>query len=168
MSDVMFQEGYSQPFSKEFVLNNSGYFDLTQFFDGEAHAVGIFEDRFNRVKARFTVIMKGHWEDNIFVLEEIFKFDDGKTDHRVWRVEKQENGEIFASTPDCIRFISGKSKGNSLEMNYLFNLQVGSRRIKINFSDKLHQLNDKMVINRAVMRKYGIKVGELTLIFIKK
>ena len=40
--------------------------------------------------------------------------------------------------------------------------------MKITFDDWIFKQDDKVAINRATMTKFGIKVGELTVLFQKK
>jgi hypothetical protein len=38
----------------------------------------------------------------------------------------------------------------------------------MNFEDWMFQMDDKVMLNRAVMSKFGIRLGEVTLSFTKR
>jgi hypothetical protein len=46
-------------------------------------------------------------------------------------------------------------------------LQVGDSNYKIAFDDRMFLMNDGVIVNRAFMKKFGLKVGELT-VFMQK
>ena len=44
---------------------------------------------------------------------------------------------------------------------------VKGKEMKITFDDWIFKQDDKVAINRATMTKFGIKVAELTVMFVK-
>lgn len=140
-------------------------FELTSFLEGRTRAWGVFEDRFGRLRRRFTVDMHGRWHDNSFVLDERFVYDTGETETRIWLVTPSGAGRFRATCADCIGSAWGESDADSVRMSYRFRLKLRAREIVVAFDDRLYRMSDTSAVNRATMSKWGIKLGELSLFF---
>jgi hypothetical protein len=40
--------------------------------------------------------------------------------------------------------------------------------VEVQFDDWMYLVDDKVMLNKAVMSKFGIKLGEVTLSFVKR
>lgn len=149
-------------------FSGAGKFDLTTFFEGRTHAWGIFEDRFGRLKRRFTVAMEGRWQGDTFVIEEDFVYDTGETEHRSWSVRPERDGSFRARASDCIGEAIGNSDSERIHMTYKLRLQLSDRSIVVDFDDKIYAMGEGRAVNRATMSKWGIKLGELSLFFVRE
>lgn len=58
-------------------------------------------------------------------------------------------------------------EGNALRWRYTFALDFGSRTLNVQFDDWMCQQSETVLINRAIVRKWGIRIGDLTLVFIR-
>jgi hypothetical protein len=143
----------------------SHHFELTTFLEGHTRAWGVFEDRFGRLRRRFTVDMHGRWRDTSFVLEERFVYDTGETETRTWHVTPNGAGRFLATCDDCVGSASGESDADSVRMSYRFRLKLRAREIIVAFDDRLYRMGDTIAVNRATMSKWGFKLGELSLFF---
>ena len=56
---------------------------------------------------------------------------------------------------------------NSDKFEYVLLVPVKGKNIKITFDDWIFMQDDRVAINRATMTKFGIKVAELTVMFVK-
>lgn len=65
---------------------------IEDYFAGETRAWGIFEDRFGDLRRQFVVDIAGSWNGRELVLDENFRYSDGETDQRIWRITKLEHG----------------------------------------------------------------------------
>ena len=61
----------------------------------------------------------------------------------------------------------GYSYGPAFELEYVLLVPVKGKQMKITFDDWIFKQDDKVAINRAKMTKFGIKVAELTVLFVK-
>ena len=61
----------------------------------------------------------------------------------------------------------GYSYGPAFKFEYVLLVPVKGKKMKITFDDWIFKQNDKVAINRATMTKFGIKVAELTVFFVK-
>ncbi len=140
-------------------------FELTSFLDGHTRAWGVFEDRFGRLRRRFTVEMHGRWHDQVFTLDERFVYDTGESETRTWVVTQLGAGRFRAKCADCIGSANGQSDADSVRMSYRFRLKLNGREMVVAFDDRLYRMGDTIAVNRATMSKWGIKLGELSLFF---
>jgi Protein of unknown function (DUF3833) len=140
-------------------------FDLTTFLFGTSTARGVFEDRFGRLRRRFDVKLHGSWQDGVFKLEEQFVYDDGSVEQRVWWVKPVAADRFEARCDDCIGVAAGTCTTDIIRMSYLFRLRLPSRVIAATIDDRFYRVTAQTAINRATVRKWGIRIGEITLVF---
>jgi Protein of unknown function (DUF3833) len=142
--------------------------DLKTYFNGDLVAHGIFTDRSGKVARRFTVQMTGTWQGNQGVLDERFTYSDGKTERRVWRLTDLGGGRWSGRADDVVGEAVGLAAGNALNWRYTLRLPVGDKVYDVQFDDWMYLMDDKVMLNKAVMSKFGIRLGEVTLSFYKK
>lgn len=142
-------------------------FDLRQYFNGRVIAHGIVQDRSGKVIRRMTVDMVGTWADDIGTLNEDFTYADGKKERRIWTIKKQ--GDRYVGTAaDVVGEAIGEASGNALNWKYVLALPVDDKVYNVDFDDWMWQLDDKVMMNRAVFSKFGFKVGEVLITFNKQ
>lgn len=140
-------------------------FELTSFLEGRSSAWGIFEDRFGRVRRRFSVELVGRWRDGVFRLEESFTYEDQSRETRIWLVVPRGNNRFTATSDDCVGEARGVCEADQISMSYRFRLKIDGRELHVNFEDRFYLIGDGIAVNRAVMRKWGVKLGEVSLFF---
>lgn len=141
--------------------------DLRRYFDGRVDAWGVVTDRSGAVVRRFTVALVGRWQGDEGVLEEDFVFSDGAKQRRVWRLRQVAPGRYEGRADDVVGVAIGQQSGNALRWQYTLALPVDGRTWDIQFDDWMFLIDDKVLLNRATMSKFGIRVGEITLSFRK-
>ena len=142
--------------------------DLKSYFNGELLAHGIFSDRSGKVVRRFTVAMTGTWNGNEGTLDERFTYSDGKTERRVWRLKDEGNGRWSGRADDVVGAAEGTAAGNALNWRYTLRLPVDGTVYEVQFDDWLWQMDERVMLNRAVMSKFGFRLGEVILSFQKR
>ncbi|QGT77657.1 DUF3833 family protein [Guyparkeria halophila] len=142
-------------------------FDLTGYFEGQTWAHGIFESRGGEIKRQFRVEIDGYWEGEEFVLDEDFVYDDGETDQRTWRITPTGEGRYVGRAGDIVGEAAGHEVGQALNWRYVLRLPYGDSTIDVAFDDWMIRRSENVVINRATVTKFGIRVGEVTLFFTK-
>ena len=141
--------------------------DLRSYFTGPLTAHGIFTDRGGKVVRRFTVKMVGTWTGNQGVLDEDFIYSDGTKERRVWRLTDQGNGRYSGRADDVVGEAVGSAAGNALNWRYTLALKVDGKTIEVQFDDWMYLMDERVMLNKAVMSKFGIHLGEVTLAFSK-
>lgn len=143
-------------------------FDLARYFNGRVTAHGIFQDRSGEVVRRFTVEMDGHWEGDQGVLDEHFVYSDGKKERRIWRLTRQADGRYTGTADDVVGIANGQTAGNAFQWAYTLRLPVDGKEYEVQFDDWMFMVDEQVVLNRATMRKWGVRLGEVTLSFHKQ
>ncbi len=142
--------------------------DLREYFNGDLDAHGIFTDRSGQVVRRFAVKMKGTWTGDQGVLEEDFVYSDGKTERRVWRLTRGADGRYTGRADDVVGEALGVAAGNALQWRYTLSLPVDGTTYHVQFNDWMYLMDNKVMLNKAEMSKFGIRLGEVTLSFYKR
>ncbi len=142
--------------------------DLKTYFNGELIAHGLFTDRAGKVQRRFVVAMTGTWQGNQGTLDERFTYSDGKTERRVWRLTDLGNGRYSGRADDVVGEAVGQAAGNALNWRYTLRLPVDGKVYEVQFDDWMYLMDERVMLNKAVMSKFGITLGEVTLSFYKK
>lgn len=140
-------------------------FDLRQYFQGEVMAHGIFTDRSGKVIKRFVVRMQCHWEGEQGTLDEAFTYSDGSTQRRVWRLTRHADGRYTGQADDVVGSAEGRAAGNAFQWRYTLALPVEGRIWHVQFDDWMFLIDEQTVLNKAVMSKFGVRLGEVTLSF---
>jgi hypothetical protein len=142
--------------------------DLKTYFNGELVAHGIFTDRAGRVQRRFVVQMSCTWEGDQGLLDERFTYSDGKTERRVWRLTDQGGGRYAGLADDVVGEARGQASGNAFNWRYTLKLPVDGKVYEVQFDDWMYLVDERVMLNRATMSKFGIVLGEVTLAFSRK
>jgi hypothetical protein len=142
--------------------------DLKTYFDGDLVAHGLFTDRSGTVKSRFVVEMKAHWRGDQGTLEEVFRYTDGRSERRVWRIVAHGDGRYTGTADDVVGTAQGRAAGNALNWRYTLRLPVDDRVYEVEFDDWMFLIDEQVMLNKAVMSKFGIRLGEVTLAFRRK
>ena len=141
---------------------------LEEYFDGTLDAWGMFQKRDGTVIKRFKVVIDARWEGDEGVLDERFTYSDGTTQRRVWRITKTGEDTYKGEADDVVGVASGRVSGNSLHWVYTLRLPVDDKAYEVQFDDWMYLQDDGVMINRSVMKKFGVRLGEVTLFFRKR
>ena len=129
----------------------------------------MFQDRSGEVKKRFHVVIDAKWNGDTGVLDENFTWSDGTTSRRVWTLKKQADGTLCAARPTTWSARrSARSAGNALRWRYVLALPVDGKVYHVDFDDWMFLMDDKVMLNRSSMTKWGFNLGEVTLTFVKR
>lgn len=142
--------------------------DLRRYFNGKLDAWGVFTDRAGKVVRRFTVVMDCRWEGDDGVLDEDFTYSDGSKQRRIWRLKKLPGGRYTGRADDVVGEATGQERGNAFNWQYTMALPVDGRIVNVQFDDWMYLMDDRVMLNKAIMSKFGITFGEVTLSFTKR
>lgn len=141
--------------------------DLATYFNGTIDGWGMVQDRGGKVTRRFHVVIDAKWTGNKGVLDERFQWSDGKTETRVWRIEK--NGDRYTGAAgDVVGTASGEASGNALRWNYVLALPVEGTTYHVDMDDWMYLIDEKTLGNRTTLTKFGLRMAEITIFFRKR
>lgn len=141
---------------------------LEDYLNGPLEAHGFFQDRSGLIVKRFKVIMKGTWVGNTGTLDEDFEYSDGSKSKRVWTIKKEGDGKYSGTASDVVGVASGEAAGNAFRWKYTMDLPVGEKTYHVQFDDWMYLMDDGIMLNKSKMSKFGIYLGEVTLVFFKR
>jgi hypothetical protein len=142
--------------------------DVEQYFNGTLDAHGMFQDRSGAVIKRFVVVMRCSWQGDTGTLDEDFVYADGSKQKRVWTLKKTGPGRFTATAPDVVGSAEGVVSGNSLNWKYVLALPVDGKIVNVAMDDWMFLIDQKVMLNRTAMSKYGFNLGNVTLSFTRR
>jgi hypothetical protein len=63
---------------------------------------------------------------------------------------------------------TGQVSGNAFRWGYTLALPVDGRVWNVDFDDWMYLMDDRVMLNKATMSKWGVKLGEVTLSFTRR
>ena len=140
---------------------------IEEYFLGSVKAWGIFQGRSGVVKRQFKAKMNGSFDGQDFILNEDFSWNDGEEQQRRWTIKKTGDHNYEGTAADVVGVAKGISYGSAFKFEYNLLIPFKNKKIKVRFDDWIFKQDDKVAINRATVTKFGFKVGELTVFFVK-
>lgn len=142
--------------------------DLRQYFNGRLDAWGIFQDRSGKIVKRFHVVIRASWQGEVGTLDEDFTYSDGTKQKRIWTLTRQADGSYIGRADDVVGEAKGEVAGNALRWRYTMALPVDGKVYHVAFDDWMYLIDDKVMLNRSFMSKFGFELGQVTLSFTKE
>ena len=138
------------------------------FFNGELSARGVVKNFSGEVIRTFDADIVATWDvDGTGTLDEVFRFNDGEIQTRVWTLTPSGNG-YNANAGDVVEPGIMRWQGNVIHMNYLLRVAYGDDTIDVRMDDWMYLITPDTLINQTTMTKWGVKVGEVVLVIQKK
>lgn len=141
--------------------------ELSDYLNGELEAWGMFQNRSGEVIKRFHVALTGTWQGDVGTLDERFSYSDGTTERRVWTLRRQPDGTWRGTAADVMGVAVGEVAGNALHWRYQLLLKVDGDSYVVDFDDWMLLMDQRVMLNRARMSKWGVELGQVTLSFYK-
>ena len=140
---------------------------IEEYLSGNVKAYGILQNRSGKVTRKFIADLDGKWDGKQLILDEKFNWSDGEVQTRQWQITKIDEHNYEGVAADVVGTARGYSYGPAFKFEYVLLVPVKGKEIKITFDDWIFMQDEKVAINRAIMTKFGFKVAELTVMFIK-
>jgi len=140
---------------------------IEDYFQGNVKAWGMLQTRSGEVKRQFVADMRGNFDGQNLILDETFIWNDGEKQERRWIIKKVGENRYEGTAPDVVGIAKGVSYGSAFKFEYKLLIPYKNKKIKVRFDDWIFKQDDKTAINKAVLTKFGFKVGELTVFFTK-
>ncbi len=140
---------------------------IEEYLSGNVKAWGILQNRSGKVIRQFSADLDGKWDGEQLILDEKFNWSDGEIQNRQWQIKKIDQHNYEGTAGDVVGKAKGFSYGPAFKFEYVLLVPVKGKNIKIKFDDWIFKQDEKVAINRATMTKFGFKVAELTVMFVK-
>jgi hypothetical protein len=140
---------------------------IEEYLQGNVKAWGLLQNRSGEVTRQFSADLDGSWDGKQLILDEKFNWTDGEIQTRQWTINKIDEHHYEGTASDVVGVAKGFSYGPAFKFEYVLLVPVKGKNIKITFDDWIFMQDEKVAINRATMTKFGFKVAELTVMFVK-
>ena len=140
---------------------------IEEYLSGNVKAWGILQNRSGKVIRQFSADLDGKWDGKQLILDEKFNWSDGEIQNRQWQIKKLDQHNYEGTAGDVVGKAKGFSYGPAFKFEYVLLVPIKGKNIKIKFDDWIFKQDEKVAINRATMTKFGFKVAELTVMFVK-
>ena len=140
---------------------------IEDYLSGKVKAWGILQNRSGKVTGQFSADLNGTWDGKKLILDEEFNWSDGEVQKRQWKINKLDEHHYEGVAGDVVGTAKGFSYGPAFKFEYVLLVPIKGKEIKITFDDWIFMQDERVAINRATMTKFGIKVAELTVMFVK-
>ena len=141
---------------------------IEDFLSGNVKAWGILQNRSGNVIRQFSADLNGKWDGKKLILDEKFNWTDGEIQTRQWTINKLDEHNYTGTAKDVVGTAKGYSYGPAFKFEYVLLVPVKGKEMKITFDDWIFKQDENIAINRATMKKFGFKVAELTVMFVKE
>jgi hypothetical protein len=140
---------------------------IENYLSGNVKAWGVLQNRSGKVTRQFSADLNGKWDGKQLILDEKFNWDDGEIQTRQWQITKIDENNYEGTAGDVVGKAKGYSYGPAFKFEYVLLVPVKGKEMKITFDDWIFKQDERVAINRATMTKFGFKVAELTVVFVK-
>lgn len=137
---------------------------LEKFFLGRTVADGSFVNAITGAERKVHVLLDGKWDGKTLRLFEDFFYADGERVQKTWLLTKTGPGTYSGTREDVIGTARGTMEGALVRLDYDANLKSNGSDITVTFADVLELRADGTLLNKAVVSKLGVKIGDVTLV----
>jgi hypothetical protein len=149
------QPEFAGPPTRELVLEKT--------LAGRTLGEGAFVNSITGGETKFSVVIDGKWDGKVLTLVEDFTYSDGSTDRKTWRLTKTGNGAYQGVREDVIGEAKVRQDGKGVRLDYYVTLSTGLGGIDVRFQDLLYLNDDGSIANKAVVSKFGLRVGRVNI-----
>lgn len=136
-------------------------FELKEHLKGEMICEGVIFGPLGRVTSTFAADFSIAWDGEKGIMDELFRYNDGSTQVRQWRITAKPNGAFALEADDVPGGGSGVSLGSAVQMRYPIQLPENAGGHVLSCVDWMYMTPDGTIMNRSQFRKFGFKVAEL-------
>jgi Protein of unknown function (DUF3833) len=147
---------------------NAPPFTLEGFFTGKTVGKGSFVSAIAGVNRPMVVTTRGRWDGKTLVLREDFVFADGEKDVKTWRFTRVSSGVYEGTREDVVGKAVVRQVGNTVQLTYSADVKSKDGSVtRLDFADTIAPLDQRRVLNKATVSKFGIPIGEISIIFVR-
>jgi Protein of unknown function (DUF3833) len=147
---------------------NAPPFTLEGFFTRTTIGRGGFVSAIAGVNRQMVVKTTGRWDGKTLVLREDFVFADGEKDTKTWRFTRIAQGVYEGTREDVVGKAVVRQVGNTVQLTYSADVTSKDGSVtRLDFADTIAPLDRARVLNKAIVSKFGVPVGEISLIFAR-
>lgn len=136
---------------------------LEKSLAGRTTGDGSFVNSITGGETKFSVVIDGSWDGKVLTLVEDFTYTDGTKERKTWRLTKTAEGRYSGTREDVIDTADVRQDGAGVRLDYYVTLSTGLGGIDVRFQDLLYLQADGTIANKAVVSKFGLRVGRVNI-----
>lgn len=141
---------------------------LERDFVGRSYAKGTFTNKVTGSQRGLTVVLDGRRIRDGLTLREDFTYSDGERDVKTWTFRKT-GPETYAGTrEDVVGEAVIRQEGEGVRLSYDVDLTTGTGKVRVHFEDVIERRGDGVIVNRAIVSKFGAPIGDVDLMFSRR
>lgn len=137
---------------------------LERDFKGRTYAKGVFVNSITGSTRAFDVVLDGRWDGKVMTLKERFAYQDGERDVKTWTFTRTEPGRYIGRREDVVGTANVFTDGGAVRLSY--DIVIGGTQV--HFEDVIERRADGVIVNRAIVSKFGVPVGTVDLSFARR
>lgn len=132
---------------------------LVDAFRGRTVGRGVFRVPIAAVERRFRADLVGTLRGEELTIVEDFFFEDGEQDRLTWRFRRTGTGAWTGRREDTVGEAQVIETGSEIRLDYVADVRSRGQVTRLGFSDVIYRRADGVVINEAIVTRFGLPVG---------
>ncbi|MCX5478295.1 DUF3833 family protein [Kaistia geumhonensis] len=130
-------------------------------FEGLAIGRGRIRSGIVGLDRGFLVWTTGRHRGRDFELDQLFRFDDGKTDRRIWRFHRVAQGRWLGERQDLAGPATVWTEGGAVRLSYDILMRPAGRlaALRLHCEDRVTRLASGALLSRGTIHRLGLPVG---------
>lgn len=141
---------------------------LERDFPGRSYAKGTFTNRLTGATRGLTVVLDGRVRGDTLTLREAFSYSDGERDVKTWVFRRTGPGSYVGTREDVVGEAAISSEAGGVRLSYEVDLPTGSGPVRVRFEDVIERNPQGVIVNRAIVSKFGVPIGDVDLLFARR
>lgn len=138
---------------------------LERLLHGRWVASGLIETPGGRVRTHFDLVSQAVPTPDGVRVDEHYRFADARTLERTWVFQTGKPGHWQAGADDVVGTAAATQEGAVSHLRYVLVFPWRGRGVRLRAHDRLHPLPDGALLLRSTLRKWGVRVAELTAVY---
>jgi hypothetical protein len=141
---------------------------LERDFAGRSYAKGVFTNTITGTKRGLTVVLDGRQRGDTLTLREAFSYSDGEKDVKTWIFRRTGPGTYSGTREDVVGQATIRTEGRGVRLSYDVDLPTGAGPVRVHFEDVIERDGRGVIVNRAIVSKLGVPIGDVDLVFSRR
>lgn len=135
---------------------------LENFFVGHTRSSGSFQNTVGKPQERFTTDCYGRMRGRTLLLDQRFRYDDGRTQERHWQIRPTDATHYVGRANDIVGEARGEAFGSSVHLRYTVAIKPGNPLFNIQLEQTMTLRRDGTLENRATIHKLGVLLSRIS------
>jgi hypothetical protein len=132
---------------------------------GKLTGRGRFTAPLGGVDRSFTVTLNGRKQGNTLIIPEVIRFDDGEVKRFTWRIRPTGPDRWAGTREDVIGDAKITQSKGQVRLLYTADFESNGTVQRLDFDDLIWLRSDGVLINEARVKRFGITVGSVRIVF---